>query len=74
MPPLSNEVRASSAADWVFAVCLQIWGDADVVRAFLQRPHALLEGARPVDLMSAGEPGAKRVLALLGRGMYGSAI
>lgn len=69
----SDEARANPALDRVFALGLEIWGDPDTVRVFLERPHPLLENAKPIDLLRSGAAGAQRVLDLLERGRNGSA-
>lgn len=48
----------------VYAVTLYVWGDEACARAFLQRPHPLLEGRAPLDA-ALTELGARRVETLL---------
>ena len=64
--------RAARLAE-VWALAMEIWGDADTVRVFLGRPHPLLDGTRPLDLVLASEIGARLVRDVLERGRYGSA-
>jgi putative toxin-antitoxin system antitoxin component (TIGR02293 family) len=57
----------------VWAAAVDVWQDEAAARAFLHRPHALLEGDRPIDLALGSEFGAKLVEDILGRLKYGSA-
>jgi putative toxin-antitoxin system antitoxin component (TIGR02293 family) len=50
-----------------------VWGGEDAARAFLFRPHPMLEGQRPVDVVLATEFGRPLVEGILGRLQYGSA-
>jgi putative toxin-antitoxin system antitoxin component (TIGR02293 family) len=56
---------------WVFA--RDVWGGDDAARAFLFRPHMILEGHRPIDVALATDIGARLVEDILGRLKYGSA-
>ena len=55
----------------VFSFALDIYEDEDRVRAFLARPHAMLDGKPPLDVALATGPGADVVINLLGRAAYG---
>lgn len=55
----------------VFSFALDIYKDEDRVRAFLARPHAMLDGKPPLDVALATGPGADVVINLLGRAAYG---
>ncbi|HEY0419769.1 MAG TPA: antitoxin Xre/MbcA/ParS toxin-binding domain-containing protein [Acetobacteraceae bacterium] len=71
---LSSEEGAKVArlADvWAFAC--EVWGDEEAARGFLFRPHPMLEGQRPVDVVLASEFGRPLVEGILGRLKYGSA-
>lgn len=57
----------------VWDAALDVWGAADDARAFLFRPHPLLEGRKPVDVVLASELGGPVVEHLLGALKYGSA-
>jgi len=50
-----------------------VWGSDDAARAFLFRPHPMLEGQRPIDVVLANEFGRPLVEGILGRLQYGSA-
>ncbi len=57
----------------VWALAREVWGSDEEARAFLFRPHPILEGRRPVDVVLANEFGRPLVEGLLGRLQYGSA-
>lgn len=57
----------------VWAAAVDVWQDEDLARTFLARPHPLLEGARPIDLVLDNEFGARLVEDILGRLKYGTA-
>ncbi|TXN62907.1 DUF2384 domain-containing protein [Methylobacterium sp. WL18] len=56
----------------VWALACEVWKDEDAARAFLHRPHALLEGRPPIDIVMESEFGGPRVEAILGRLQVGS--
>lgn len=58
----------------IWAVALRIWKSEESVRAFLHRPHPLLAGRRPLDLVLENEMGAELVRSILGQLEYGSAV
>ncbi|MBB4087880.1 antitoxin Xre/MbcA/ParS toxin-binding domain-containing protein (plasmid) [Sphingomonas carotinifaciens] len=55
----------------VFSFALSIYGEPERARAFLTRPHAMLDGKPPLDVALATSPGADLVINLLGRAAYG---
>jgi putative toxin-antitoxin system antitoxin component (TIGR02293 family) len=57
----------------VWAMARDIWADAEDARIVLSRPHPLLDGNRPIDLVLKSELGARMVRDVLDRGRYGSA-
>lgn len=57
----------------IWAVAVDVWQDDEAARAFLFRPHPLLDGRKPVDLVLGNELGAKLVEDILGRLKYGTA-
>ncbi len=57
----------------VWRAALDVWQDEDAARQFLDRPHPLLEGRKPLDLVLANELGAKLTEDTLGRLKYGTA-
>ena len=57
----------------IWATALDVWGTPEAARDFLFRPHAMLEGRRPVDVVLANEFGGPLVDGILGRLRYGSA-
>jgi putative toxin-antitoxin system antitoxin component (TIGR02293 family) len=63
---------ARLAEVWAFA--RDVWGSEEEARAFLFRPHALLDERRPVDVVLASEFGRPIVEGILGRLKYGSAV
>jgi len=72
LSPSESAVVARLAGIWAHAV--QIWQDEDDARDFLNRPHQLLAGKRPLELSLANEIGAKLVEDLLGRIQSGVAV
>jgi len=52
----------------------RIWKTPEKARDFLSRPHPLLEGRRPIDLVLENEIGAELVRDVLGRLEHGSAV
>jgi putative toxin-antitoxin system antitoxin component (TIGR02293 family) len=57
----------------VWALAVETWGDEEKARAFLFKPHPMLDGAVPMDAVFANEVGAREVEAILGRLQYGTA-
>lgn len=58
----------------VWAQALRVWKSDDAVRKFLFRPHPILEGRPPIDLILENEIGASLVRGVLGRLEVGSAV
>jgi putative toxin-antitoxin system antitoxin component (TIGR02293 family) len=58
----------------VWAMALDVWGDAEAARRFLFEPHPLLHDRRPVDVVLENELGRPVVEGILGRLKYGSAV
>ena len=71
MTPEESERIQRIAEIWSFA--LNVFRDEVKARRFLSRPHALLRGERPIDLVIANAKGARAVEGVLGRLKYGSA-
>ena len=74
MGRLSAETSAKIARlneIWTFAI--EVWGDADAARAFLLRPHPMLQDRAPLDVILMNEFGGEAVRGNLGRLQYGSA-
>ena len=74
----SRRLSAGESADvarlarvWSFAK--EVWGSEEEARAFLFRPHPMLEDRRPVDVMMTNDIGARLVEDMLGGLAYGSA-
>ena len=57
----------------VWALAVRVWKSDDAAREFLFRPHAMLEGRRPVDVVMATELGRPLVEAILGGLEHGTA-
>jgi len=57
---------------WVMA--LDVWKSEDAARAFLNRPHPMLEGRKPIDVAIQSELGAEMVRSILGELKYGTAV
>jgi putative toxin-antitoxin system antitoxin component (TIGR02293 family) len=56
-----------------WALAREVWGSDEEARAFLFRPHPMLDGRRPVDVVLANEFGRPLVEGILGGLQYGSA-
>lgn len=56
---------------WVMAV--EVWKTEEAARAFLNRPHPMLEGRKPIDVVIQSEFGAEMVKSILGELKYGTA-
>lgn len=57
----------------VWGLAQEVWQFDEDARAFLFRPHAMLEDRRPVDVVLLNEFGAEMVLDILGGLKYGVA-
>jgi putative toxin-antitoxin system antitoxin component (TIGR02293 family) len=57
----------------VWAMARRVWGSDSDARAFLFRPHPLLDNIRPIDVVLESELGRPLVEQVLGRLQYGSA-
>lgn len=66
-----SERLARIARIWVMA--RGVWGSDEEARAFLFRPHPLIDDARPIDVVIDSEIGAQVVEDVLGRLQFGSA-
>jgi putative toxin-antitoxin system antitoxin component (TIGR02293 family) len=66
-----SERVARLARVWAFAH--DVWGSAEEARSFFFRPHVMLEGRRPIDVVLATDMGSRLVEDILGRLKYGSA-
>ena len=62
---------ARLASVWTIAV--DVWKSEEAARDFLFRPHALLDGRRPVDVVVATELGRPLVEGILGQLKHGTA-
>jgi len=58
----------------VWAMAMRVWNDEADARAFLSRPHPMLEGRPPRDVAVASDPGADAVMNIIGRGAYGGGV
>jgi putative toxin-antitoxin system antitoxin component (TIGR02293 family) len=58
----------------VFGFALDIYQDAGKARAFLSRPHAMLDDKPPLEVALATGPGADMVINLLGRAAYSGGV
>jgi len=58
----------------VFGMALEIYRAPEGARNFMRRPHPMLEGATPLDVVLAADPGADVVINLLGRAAYSGGV
>jgi len=57
----------------VWGAAVDVWKSAKAARGFLFRPHAMLDGRLPIDVVLQAEVGARIVRDILGRLQFGSA-
>ncbi|HWK47814.1 MAG TPA: antitoxin Xre-like helix-turn-helix domain-containing protein [Stellaceae bacterium] len=57
----------------VWTTAVDVWKTGEAARAFLFRPHAMLDGRPPINVALQAEVGAQIVKDILGRLKYGSA-
>lgn len=69
---LEESAKVARLAE-VWTMARRVWGSDDAARAFLFRPHPMLEGQRPIDVVIANEFGRPLVEGILGGLQYGSA-
>lgn len=62
---------ARLVAVWTYAE--KVWKSQEEARAFLFRPHPMLQGRKPIDVITESEFGAELVKGILGRLLYGTA-
>lgn len=58
----------------VFGFATEVFGDVERARAFLGRPHPMLDGRQPLEVAISTGPGADAVINILGRARYGAAV
>lgn len=58
----------------IWEMALRVWKDEDAARAFLQRPHMLLDGRTPLAVVLSGEVGGQLVEDILGGLLYGTGV
>lgn len=58
----------------VWTLACEVWKSDAAARDFLNRPHPLLEGRHPIDVVMESEFGGPQVEAVLGRLQYGSVV
>jgi putative toxin-antitoxin system antitoxin component (TIGR02293 family) len=63
---------ASIAEMW--AAAIRVWKTPEAARAFLNRPHQLLENKTPMEIGLTGPLGAEVVRDILGRLEHGTAV
>lgn len=54
-------------------MAIEVWKTEDAARSFLDRPHPMLEGDKPIDVAIQSELGEDMVKSLLGELKYGTA-
>ena len=58
----------------VFAFGIDVFRDEAKVRAFLERPHPMLDDKVPLEVALATGPGADAVINLMGRAAYSGGV
>jgi len=66
----SRLVRLAKA----FSFALEVYGQPEKARQFFFRPHMMLGGRQPIDVVLDNDQGAETVSGLLGRAAYGAAV
>ena len=56
----------------VLAIATETWGSEEAAKAFLDRPHPLLQDRRPIDLIAKSDIEIQSVVDVLGRLRHGS--
>lgn len=72
LSPAESDRVVRFARVWDLAV--SVWKGEDPARAFLLRPHPLLEGRTPLAITLSGEQGGRMVEDVLGRLLYGTGV
>ena len=72
LSPAESDRVVRFARVWDLAV--NVWKGEDPARAFLLRPHPLLEGRTPLAVTLSGEQGGRMVEEVLGRLLYGTGV
>ena len=72
LTPAESERVARIAEIWQLA--MDVWKSAADARAFLSRPHMLLEDRPPLEVALGSEHSARRVRTLLGRAKYSTGV
>lgn len=57
-----------------FSFALEIYGQPEKARQFFFRPHMMLGGRQPIDVVLDNDQGVEMVSGLLGRAAYGAAV
>ena len=68
------KVAQSPRVAKVFAFGIDVFRDEAKVRAFLERPHPMLDDKAPLELALATGPGADAVINLMGRAAYSGGV
>lgn len=71
LTPEESERVQRVARAW--AAAIDLYHSEDAARAFLTRPHPMLDGQPPLQVALCNAPGLDAVEGLLGRAKYGSA-
>ena len=73
-PRLSSDEGAKVARlASVWAMARDVWGSDEAARAFLNRPHPMLDGRAPLDIVLQSEFGGPLVEGILGGLRHGTA-
>lgn len=72
-PLTADESNRLARLASVWTLANSIWHDGELVRAFLFRPHLMLEDRKPIDCVLESELGAELVKNILGRLVHGTA-
>ena len=72
-PLTADESNRLARLAAVWSVAETVWKSAAEARAFLFRPHPMLEARRPIDVVLESEIGAELVKSILGGLLYGTA-
>jgi|SRR5690606_3896199 len=72
LSPAESDRVVRFARVWELAV--RVWKSEEAARAFLERPHPLLDSRTPLALTLSGEQGGRMVEDVLGRLQHGTGV
>lgn len=62
--------RVLPQPSWILDLAVEVFGDLEVARTWLERPNRVLQGSTPLELLDT-DAGVERVTQMLNRIEYG---